>query len=73
MGPLAKVVYIADKIEPSRETLTPELREPERFADLDSLFTVVLDETVSFLRSQHLELSGGTRRLLNSMHTRRSL
>jgi nicotinate-nucleotide adenylyltransferase len=73
MGPLAKVVFIADKIEPSRESVSRNLRELTGFPDLDSLFTAVLDETVAFLRSRETELSEGTLRLLDLMHKRRPL
>jgi nicotinate-nucleotide adenylyltransferase len=73
MGPLAKVVFIADKIEPSRESVSRNLRELTGFSDLDSLFTAVLDETVAFLRSRKAELSEGTLRLLDLMHKRRPL
>lgn len=73
MGPLAKVVFIADKIEPSRESVSRNLRELTGFSDLDSLFTAVLDETVAFLRSRETELSEGTLRLLDLMHKRRPL
>jgi nicotinate-nucleotide adenylyltransferase len=73
MGPLARVVYIADKIEISRGGIKAELREFTGYADLDSLFTAVLDETVAFLRSQKMDLSAGTLRLLEAMHTRRPL
>jgi nicotinate-nucleotide adenylyltransferase len=73
MGPLAKVVYVADKIEASRKGVDPELRDLDRYADLDDLFTAVLDETVAYLRSQEVNLSPGTQRLLTAMHTRRPL
>jgi nicotinate-nucleotide adenylyltransferase len=67
MGPLAKVVYIADKIEVSRRDVDPRFRAPAA-ADLDQLFTLVLDDTVAFLHSRKTELSEGTRRLLATIH-----
>ncbi|MDR2185231.1 MAG: nicotinate (nicotinamide) nucleotide adenylyltransferase [Treponema sp.] len=71
MGPLAKVVYIADKIEVSRRDLDPRFRVlPE--AGLDQLFAMVLDDTVAFLHSRKTELSGETRRLLDTIHKRRT-
>jgi nicotinate-nucleotide adenylyltransferase len=73
MGPLARVVYIADKIESSREDVKVELRDFSRFAGLDSLFTAVLEETVAFLRSKQMDLSAGTLRLLDAIHNRRDL
>jgi nicotinate-nucleotide adenylyltransferase len=78
MGALGKVVYIADKIEVSREGVEPELRRaglagqgplaagPAEEA-LDRLFGAVLDETVNFLKSKKMDLSEGTLMLLEKM------
>jgi nicotinate-nucleotide adenylyltransferase len=71
MGPLAKVVYIADKIEVSRETVGPGLRELSRTAELDKLFGAVLDTIVAYLRSRKLDISEGTMRLLEAMERKR--
>jgi nicotinate-nucleotide adenylyltransferase len=71
MGPLAKIVYMADKIEPTRTRVKPELRNPEKYPSLDGHFAAVLDETVAYLRSQKLDLSEGTERLLEAMRKRR--
>jgi nicotinate-nucleotide adenylyltransferase len=70
MGLLAKLVYVADKIEPSREDLKPEFREWERYPDPDSLFAAVLDDAVAYLRSRKYDLSEGTTRLLEAIHKR---
>ena len=70
MGSLAKVVYIADKIEVSRTKADPALREMSRSADLDELFAAVLDNTVAYLRSRQLDISYGTKRLLAAMNKR---
>jgi len=67
MGPIAKIVYIADKIEMSRKGIDPVLRKMSRESDLDTLFTEVLSDTVTFLKSRHLDISYGTRRLLAAM------
>jgi nicotinate-nucleotide adenylyltransferase len=67
-GDLAKVVYVADKIETSREGVNEDLREMSRNADLNTLFTAALDTTVAYLRSQNMDISSGTLRLLASMH-----
>ena len=70
MGPYAKVVYIADKIEVSRLDVEPALREMSRTADLETLFAAVLDDTVAYLRSRQLDISYGTRKLLAAMSKR---
>jgi nicotinate-nucleotide adenylyltransferase len=67
MGPIAKVVYIADKIEISRTDVDPILREMSRESDLDTLFSEVLSDTVNYLKSRHLDISYGTRRLMAAM------
>jgi nicotinate-nucleotide adenylyltransferase len=67
MGPLAKVLYIADKIEVSRENVRAEFRDFEAFPDLDAHFEAVLNDTVAYLRSRKLTLSTGTLHLLEVM------
>ncbi|MDR0387981.1 MAG: nicotinate (nicotinamide) nucleotide adenylyltransferase [Treponema sp.] len=73
MGPLARAVYIADKIEPSRRNAGENFRDISRFAELDGLFSAVLEETVAFLRLKQTDLSAGTLALLDAVHTRRDL
>jgi len=70
MGDIAKVVYVADKIEVSRQGIDPVLRNMSRSADLDTLFGAVFNNTVARLRSRELDLSYGTKRLLVAMHKR---
>jgi nicotinate-nucleotide adenylyltransferase len=67
MGPLAKAVYIADKIEISREHVNAALRETGKYPSLDALFAAVLNDNVAYLRSRKLALSKGTLRLLEVM------
>jgi nicotinate-nucleotide adenylyltransferase len=71
-GDLARVVYVADKIETSREDVNEELREMSGKADLNTLFTAALDTTVAYLRSQKMDISPGTLRLLAAMHKRKN-
>jgi nicotinate-nucleotide adenylyltransferase len=78
MGPLAKALYIADKIEVSREGVDPALRDFASYAEdgspaaLDLLFGKILNETVAWLRSKEIDLSEGTLRLLEIMEKRNS-
>jgi nicotinate-nucleotide adenylyltransferase len=67
MGPIAKVVYIADKIELSRTDVAPVLRKMSLESDLDTLFTEVLSDTVNYLKSRHMDISYGTKRLMTAM------
>jgi nicotinate-nucleotide adenylyltransferase len=77
MGPLAKALYIADKIEVSREGVEPRLRDFREYMGtgqqgLDRLFEKILGETVAWLRSKEIDLSEGTLRLLEQMESRLS-
>ncbi|MDR1288169.1 MAG: nicotinate (nicotinamide) nucleotide adenylyltransferase [Treponema sp.] len=74
MGPLAKAVYIADKIEVSRDA-DPALRDMacgRGGESLDGIFAAVLGSTVDFLRSRRLDVSEATVRLLDAVRKRNS-
>jgi nicotinate-nucleotide adenylyltransferase len=72
MGPLAKLIYIADKLEWSRENAG----EPRSILDrvplpgLDEFFASVLNDSVAFLDSREIAVSVSTRRLLALMNKR---
>jgi nicotinate-nucleotide adenylyltransferase len=68
LGDLAKIIYIADKTEPGRPRIPPELRAVENYPTLDAYFTGVLEATVAYLKSKKYKLSPGTKRLLEAMH-----
>ncbi|MDR2178530.1 MAG: nicotinate (nicotinamide) nucleotide adenylyltransferase [Treponema sp.] len=72
MNPLAKAVYIADKIEVSREGVEPRLRDFREYEGtgeqgLDRLFGKIFVETVAWLRSKKFELCEGTIGLLKQI------
>jgi nicotinate-nucleotide adenylyltransferase len=65
MGALAKIVYIADKIEAARTTVAPRLRRfafggEGRTLPLDVLFDIVSDATVKWLLERGLAVSEET-------------
>jgi nicotinate-nucleotide adenylyltransferase len=62
MGPLAKILYIADKIEVSRDYVDPSLREMD--TGLDELFAKVLKNNVDWHTSRQLAIAPETRELL---------
>jgi nicotinate-nucleotide adenylyltransferase len=65
MGPLAKVVYIADKMEVSREKGDVSMKKLVYSGDdLDIMFVTVLENTVSWIYSKKLKLSEDTLKLL---------
>jgi nicotinate-nucleotide adenylyltransferase len=72
MGQLAKAVYVADKVEVSRQ-VDDTVREALRNADLDTLFRVVFDSTVAHLVSRDVHLSHSTKRLLAAMQKKNNL
>jgi nicotinate-nucleotide adenylyltransferase len=68
MGPLAKIVYIADKMEVSRVKVDPALRTRILSGDtLDRILISVLEQAVFSLRNRKLELSKDTMGLLEKM------
>jgi nicotinate-nucleotide adenylyltransferase len=67
MGALAKILYIADKIEVSRGYVAPHIKEMCEKADLEELFSAVLENNVSFLNSKRIDIAEGTQRLLDAM------
>jgi len=71
MGPLAKVLYIADKMEVAREKTDPALRKLVSSGNrLDGIFVAVLERTVSSIRSKMLKLSEETLGLLEELKAR---
>jgi len=69
MSPLAKTVYIADKIEVSRN-IEPALRKMCVNEDLDSILYAVLKKQIGKLQSKGVNLFEDTLRLLNKMKER---
>jgi nicotinate-nucleotide adenylyltransferase len=77
MGPLAKALYVADKIEVSRTGVEPRLRDFRAYLELgerglDPLFEKVLGETVAWLQAKKVDLSEGTLKLLERKEQRDS-
>lgn len=52
MCPLAKIVYVADKIEPGRPQSTQEYRDKLFSKSLDALTLSVLEENMRYLESK---------------------
>ena len=72
MCALAKIVYIADKVEFSREKIDPNLRSLcYTETELDKIFAAVLDQTVSWLRSHKIDLSKETLHLLENLQEKK--
>ncbi|MDR1256591.1 MAG: nicotinate (nicotinamide) nucleotide adenylyltransferase [Spirochaetaceae bacterium] len=72
MGALAKIVYIADKIEAARITVDPRLRRlafggEGGLLTLDALFAIVFDATVAWLLERGLAVSEETLKMRREM------
>jgi len=66
MGPLAKIIYIADKTESTRN-IDPALKRMCRESDLDSVLIAVLEKTIGKLKARELDLSADTILLLEKI------
>jgi nicotinate-nucleotide adenylyltransferase len=71
MGPLAKVIYIADKTESSRN-IAPSLRKMCREETLDNILFAVLEIMIIKLQSKGADLSKDTMMLLNKIKERKN-
>jgi nicotinate-nucleotide adenylyltransferase len=63
MGNLAKIIYIADKIEPRRRTVDSRLREMCKTAPLDELFREIVRGTHAYLEQKGVQISENAHRL----------
>ena len=71
MGQLAKVIFIADKTEASRN-IEPALRRMCREDTLDNILFAVLEKSIAKVRAKGMELSEDTLRLLKKMKERKN-
>jgi nicotinate-nucleotide adenylyltransferase len=67
MSDLAKIVYIADKVEPRRKTVDPRLRELCATAPLDALFLEIVRGTHDYRRRKGVVISENAQRLLRRL------
>jgi nicotinate-nucleotide adenylyltransferase len=71
MGPLAKILWAADKLEPGRRHVDDEVRERCKGLDPDSLLLVALEATIAWLESKGREVAPETRVLYNTLRKER--
>lgn len=67
MSRLAKIIYIADKLEPGRAHVSEELRSKMDSLTMDELFFLSLESVVSWLSSQNAAIAQTTLDLYNSL------
>lgn len=61
---LAKVIFLADKIEPGRPQSTDEYRNRLLAMDLDTLFYTVFVENYEYVKNKGFEIYPGTEKML---------
>jgi len=71
MGPLAKVVFIADKTEASRN-IEPALRRMCREDTLDNILLAVLEKSIAKVQAKGMDVSDDTLKLLKKMKERKN-
>jgi len=71
MGQLAKVVFIADKTEASRN-IEPALRKMCREDTLDNILFAVLEKSIAKVKAKGMEISDDTLKLLKKMKERKN-
>lgn len=70
MSRLARIIYIADKLEPGRAHVSEALRSNMNRLALDELFFLSLESVVSWLSSQNAAIAQTTLDLYNSLTTK---
>jgi len=71
MGTLAKIIYIADKTDASRN-IDPALRKMCREESLDKILLAVIEKTIIKLKAKDQALAKETVLLLNKMKGRKN-
>ena len=67
MCDLAKILYVADKIEPGREHVTEEYTKRLLNMDLNEMIRTVIKENMDYLKSKGKSLSPQTKALYKSL------
>lgn len=71
MCDLAKVLYVADKIEPGRENVTEEYTKRLFKMDLDEMMRAVIKESMDYLKGRGKSVSPQTKALYKSLKGKR--
>ncbi|NLK45783.1 MAG: HD domain-containing protein [Treponema sp.] len=67
MGSLAKILYVADKIEPGRKHITRGYLEKIEEISLDELVLFVLSENISYLKAHDKKIAPSSKEFLESL------
>jgi nicotinate-nucleotide adenylyltransferase len=63
MGPISKIVFAADFLEPTRELVSPEFRRRTLGLSLDEMVLAVLERKMHFLRAASKEIAADSQAL----------
>ncbi|MGA2640420.1 MAG: bis(5'-nucleosyl)-tetraphosphatase (symmetrical) YqeK [Spirochaetia bacterium] len=69
MGPISKIVFAADFLEPTRELVSPEFRRRTLGLSLDEMVLAVLERKLHFLRAASIEVAADSRELHEELTT----
>jgi predicted HD superfamily hydrolase involved in NAD metabolism len=69
MGPISRIVFVADFLEPSRDFVSPEFRRRSLALSLDEMVLAVLDRKIHFLRAASLEIAPDAQSLHRELTT----
>jgi len=69
MGPISKIVFAADFLEPTRELVSPEFRRRTLGLSMDEMVLAVLERKLHFLRAAAIEVAPDSRELHEELTT----
>ncbi|HET6452416.1 MAG TPA: hypothetical protein VFI08_13950, partial [Spirochaetia bacterium] len=69
MGPLSRIVFAADFLEPTREFVSPEFRRRTLSLSLDEMVLAVLERKIHFVRAASREVAADAKDLQAELKT----
>jgi predicted HD superfamily hydrolase involved in NAD metabolism len=67
MGPISKIVFVADFLEPTREFVSPEFRRRTLGLSLDEMTLAVLERKLHYVRAESREVAPAALALLEEL------
>jgi predicted HD superfamily hydrolase involved in NAD metabolism len=69
MGPISRIVFVADFLEPTRDLVSPEFRRRSLALSLDEMVLAVLERKLHYVRAEAVEISPDSLALLEELTT----
>jgi predicted HD superfamily hydrolase involved in NAD metabolism len=69
MGPISKIVFAADFLEPTREFVSPEFRRRTLGLSLDEMVLAVLERKIHFVKAASKEVAADAQKLHEELTT----